>query len=124
MGDPKAKLPKGVATGTPVVSGANQTGYSLVTRGWTPNKTSILLWGDYIQIGYRLYSVTDAVNTDVNGDATLPIWPPLRDLPADGVTIVTRACKGLFRLKPEADSKSSVNVGLYGLTALSIREAL
>jgi hypothetical protein len=122
LGDPKAKLPKGCASGTPVVNGGGQSGYSLSTRGWTPNTVSVLLFGDYIQIGYRLYKVVDAVNSDSEGNATLSIWPPLRDLPTDGETIQTRNCKGLFKLK-NTSNKRSTNAGSYGITALDIREA-
>jgi len=123
FGDPKAVLPKGPATGSPVVSGAGQTGYSLVTRGWTPSVTSIMLPGDYIQVGYRLYKVVRPVNSDSSGDATMTVWPNLRDAPADGVAIQTRNCKGLFRLMTGKGNKNSVNVGAYGFAGLSITEA-
>jgi hypothetical protein len=123
LGDPKAALPKGSALGTPLVSGAGQTGYSLVTRGWVPSTTSILLTGDLIQIGYRLYKVLDAVNSDGSGNATLSVWPNLRDQPADGTTIITRNCKGLFRLSAPSGNKFSTNVGNYGLSGFSVREA-
>ena len=139
IGDPKAKKPKGSVPvpvsvpapgrlhgllNVPMVSGAGQTGYSLSTRGWTPNAENILLFGDFIQVGLRLYKVTDVVNADGSGDATLPVWPPVRDLPADGSAIITRGCRGLFRLKAASGNKHSVNVGLYGLSGFPIREAI
>ena len=124
LGDPKANLPKGKASGTPLVNGANQTGYSLASHGWTANKFGILLPGDYLQIGYRLYRVTASVNSDGSGNATIPLWPNLRDLPADGTAIVTRNCKGLFRLAANSGNKFSVNPGSYGLSGFKIREAL
>ena len=124
MGDPKAAIPKGIATGSPVVNGASQTGYSLSTRGWTANTVGILLPGDYISIGYRLYRVTASVNSDGSGNATVPVWPNLRDQSADGTTITTRNCKGLFRLAANSGNKFSVNPGAYGLSGFKIREAL
>jgi hypothetical protein len=124
IGDPKARLPKGCALGTPVVNGSNQSGYSIVTRGWQPNTRSILMFGDFIQIGYRLYKLTDTVDADGDGDATLPIWPPLREQPPDGSGIITRNCKGLFRLKNANGNKHSTNVGTYGFSGFAIREAL
>lgn len=124
LGDPKAVLPKGIATGTPVVNGANQTGYSLSTRGWTSNTVGILLPGDCLQIGYRLYRVTASVTSDGSGNATLPLWPNLRDLPADGTTIVTRNCRGLFRLAANNGNTFSVNPGAYGVTGIRFREAI
>jgi hypothetical protein len=128
MGDPRAKFPKGTATGTPVVSGAAQTGYSLVTRGWTANVVGLLLPGDYISIAngsiYRLYRVTASVNSDGSGNCTIPVWPNLRDQPADGTTIITRNCVGLFRLASNNGNKFSVNPGAYGVNAISFREAI
>jgi hypothetical protein len=125
LGDPRAKLPKGftVETDVPLVNGGSQSGYSLATRGWTAGMKSILLPNDYISIGYRMYSVTDVVDADSSGHATLPVWPPLRETPADGAAIVTRGCKGLFRLK-SADNKDSVNPGAYGFSGFAIKEAL
>jgi hypothetical protein len=123
LGDPKRTTPKGAATGTPKVNGASQTGYNLLTKGWTASVSNILLQGDFIQIGYRLYSIMDAVNSDATGLATLHIWPNLRDLPADGTTITTTNCKGLFRLASNTN-KWSTNAGNYGVTAFQIREAI
>ena len=124
IGDPKAALPKGVASGAPVVSGAGQTGYSLVTSGWTPETLSILLPGDLIQVGYRAYKVMDVVSTDNSGNATLAIWPNLRDQPQDGAPIKTRNCAGLFTLKNNSGNKFSTNAGNYGLAGFAIKEAL
>lgn len=124
LGDPKGKRPKGPALGMPLVSGAGQTGYSVATSGWKASVTGILLPGDYLQIGYRLYKVRDSVSSDSSGNATIPIWPNLRDQPADQVKVVTRACKGVFRLRAADPVKSSVNVGSYGVTAFNVREAV
>jgi hypothetical protein len=124
LGDPKAVLPKGPALGSPVVSGAAQTGYSLITRGWSPSIISNLLPGDYIQIGYRMYKILVAANSDSSGDATLSIWPNLRDQPADGTVIKTKNCKCLFRLKANNGNKFSTNPGSYGFTGFAIKEAI
>jgi hypothetical protein len=123
LGDPKAALPKGNPSGTPVVNGAGQTGYSLVTNGWKPSTYRLLLTGDNIQIGYRLYRVLDQVNSDSSGNATLNVWPNLRDQPVSGAPIIVSNCKGLFRLAKNTGNKFSTNVGNYGLTGFSIREA-
>lgn len=98
LGDPSAKTPAGSATGTPLVKGASQTGKSLITDGWTPSITNILKAGDYIQIGNRLYkNLTDATSNG-SGEATLDIFPRLRESPADNASIITSNCKGEFRL--------------------------
>lgn len=124
LGDPTASTPKGVASGAPVVAGAGQTGYSLVTRGWTHSIPNILTTGDYIQIGYRLYRLTDNASSDASGNATLSIWPNLRDLPADGTAIITRNCKGLMRLAQNQGNSYSTTPALYGVTGLKFREAI
>ena len=84
---------KGVATGTPLVNGATQTGSSLVTDGWTNSTTGILKAGDVFTIA-GVYSVNPVsgdstgvlqefvVTADANsgsstGPATLAIYPPI-----------------------------------------------
>lgn len=124
IGDPRAVLPKGSAMGAPVVNGAIQTGYTLSTRGWTASQSNALLIGDFVQVGYRLYKITAVANSDSSGHATLNVWPNLRDLPADGTTVITRNCKGLFRLAQTTGNKWSTNPAVYGFTGLQIREAI
>lgn len=97
LGDLSAKTPRGTAGGTPLVNGANQTGQTLVTDGWS-NSQTVLKAGDYIQIGQRLYKVLDDVTSDGSGNATFSIWPRLRESPSDNATIITSNCVGLFRL--------------------------
>jgi hypothetical protein len=122
LGDPKRKRPKGVASGTPLVSGGGQTGYSLVTNGWEPSLGGLLLDGDDIQIGYRRYTITQSASSDSSGNATLSIWPNLRDQPANGTAILVANCKGIFRLAQGQGNTFSSNVGSDGVTALKIRE--
>lgn len=98
LGDPLATLPQGAATGTPLVNGGSQTGKILVTDGWNPSVTNILKAGDYIQIANRLYKIMQDVSSDGSGNASLDIFPRLRESPADNTSIVTVSPKGLFRL--------------------------
>lgn len=98
LGDPLGASPRGVATGTPLVNGASQTGQTLVTDGWTPSTTGILKAGDYIQVGTSLHKVLADANSDIGGNATLDIWPRLRSSPADNAAITVSNTVGLFRL--------------------------
>jgi hypothetical protein len=123
LGDPKAAIPKGNPQGTPVINGAGQTGYSLVTNGWTPSKFRLLMVGDNLQIGNRLYRVLDTVNSDSGGNATINLWPNLRDQPVSGAPLILHNAKGLFRLATSTGNKFSTNVGNYGFTGFAIREA-
>ncbi|SRR5579884_686123 len=101
LGDPNGKTPLGIATGTPLVNGSNQTGKVLATKGWTPSIAGILKAGDYLQIGSgattRLYKAMKDANSDASGNCVVDVWPSIRDLPADGAAIVTSSAKGTFR---------------------------
>jgi hypothetical protein len=102
IGDPLGKIPAGAASGQPVVaagSGLNAVGaVALQTRGWTANIYRQLMPGDYIQVGVRFYQIMAQVNADPSGNATLAIWPSLRETPADGTAISLVNPVGVFRL--------------------------
>jgi hypothetical protein len=114
------KTAKGAASGTPLVNGASQAGKTLVTDGWTISITGILKAGDFIQLSSgstsRLHMTLKDVNSDGAGNATLDLWPRLRESPADNSAIVVASPKGLFHLiTPQ--SKWDLDVAyLYGLT--------
>lgn len=103
-GDPNylAQGARGLATGSPLVKGAAQTGNTLIVDGLANNLTGWLLKGDYIQIGAgtsaRLYQVAADVNTNGSGEATLTIYPALRSSPADNAAVVVNGAVGCFRL--------------------------
>lgn len=78
--------------GTPLSNGVNQTGSSIVTDGWTANKTGLLKKGDiitfanvravnpvsYADLGVlQQFVVTADVNSDATGNATIPISPAI-----------------------------------------------
>ena len=78
--------------GTPRVNGANQSGGSLITNGWTASITNLLTAGDVftvaavnainpqnrISIGELAnFVVTANVNSDSGGNATIPIAPAI-----------------------------------------------
>ncbi len=96
FGDYLTATPQGAATGTPLVNGANQTGFSLITDGWS-NSTAILKKGDWIQINTALYRILNDVSSDGSGNATLDVWPHLKSH-ANNTAITTASCKGIFRL--------------------------
>lgn len=127
LGDPNGAIPRGVATGTPLVKGAGQTGNELITDGWTFNTTKILKAGDYIQLGTaasaRLYKVLDDVNSDSSGNATLTLYPDLRSAPADNAPITATNAKGNFRLSSSSAAWDISEAQTYGIT-FGAREAL
>jgi hypothetical protein len=100
LGDPSKKKPCGRPAGIPLVNGTNAAASTVLnTRGWRISTNRLLMPRDYIQIGYRLYNVISApVNSDSSGNATITLWPSLREQVTDGTPIVTVNCTGLFRL--------------------------
>ncbi len=128
-GDPAYLLngPAGVATGTPTVNGASQTGNSLITAGWTASQTGIVKAGDYIQFdnstgGRELHMVVADVNSDGAGAATLTIEPAIRVAPNNAAAITIAGAKAQFRLSDD-DSAWSGRAPLIGAVSFSAVEA-
>lgn len=98
LGDPLAATPRGTAPGAPKVKGGSNQGSTLDTDGWTAGQTGILLKGDYIQIDVNLYKVLNDVDSNGSGEATLDVFPMLRQAYADNTAITTSSAKGIWRL--------------------------
>lgn len=128
LGDPTAKTPKGIATGTPLVDATQSAGgRTLATKGWTTSTAGILKAGDMIDFGAgdsrRLHRVLADANSDGAGKATLDIWPALRDAVAGDTAIGTANCKGTFRLADNRRSWDVAEAQNYGLSFSAV-EAL
>lgn len=126
IGDTSTKVPRGVATGTPLVKGGSQVGEDLVTDGWTAGVTGILKADDWIQLGSgstaRLHKVLVDANSNGSGEATLTLWPSISQaaVPADNSAIVTSFPKGVFMLTTDGIDYD-VNVAhLRGLSVSAI----
>ncbi|MGH6719588.1 MAG: hypothetical protein ACREER_09750 [Alphaproteobacteria bacterium] len=116
--DPDAKTPRGVATGTPLVNGAGQTGNALVTDGWTPTVTNILRAGDYISLALptqRLYQVVEDASSDGSGNATLSIEPALRESPNNNAALTTTNPFTLFRLTSNEVMWNTDEMSVFGV---------
>lgn len=98
LGDPDGSIPRGVATGTPLVNGSGQTGQDLNIKGWTPSTVGIMKAGDYIQVENNLYMVLQDVDSDVGGDATVSLFPKIRVAHPDSSSVVVNNTQGHFRL--------------------------
>lgn len=127
LGDTAGKKPRGIATGSPVVNGAGQTGNELLTTGWSASISGILLAGDYIQIGAgssaRLHKVLDDASSNVSGQATLLLWPSLRSSPANSAPIITSNTVGVFRLASNEMAWTIGEAMNYGVT-IAAREVI
>lgn len=123
-GDPAAKVARGIATGTPLVNGADQAGAALITDGWTPSTSGILLAGDYIAYdtasGRSLHILTADVNSDGGGNATLPIAPSIRVAPANNATIIVSAPTCVMMLANDLFDWSVDQALVYGLAFAAV----
>ena len=101
----------GAYAGTGKVNGANQTGSSLVTNGWTGGITGLLAVGDVFTLtgvhavnpknrqstgSLQNFVVVTAANSDSNGNSTISIYPAITTTgpyqtvdvsPANGATV-------------------------------------
>ena len=123
--DQCATTPQGVATGTPLVNGAQGSmSNTLATKGWTHNVTGILLAGDYIQLGtgtaQRLYKVLTDADSDSSGNATFDIFPTLREGVTDSQPLTIQNCMGTFRL---AQNDRERRPTTHGSTVLILRRS-
>jgi len=119
LSDPAYKGAQGTASGTPLVNGAQSPmATSLNTKGWTPSSFRLLLPGDYLQVGNRLHRVLDVVNSDASGNASITIWPSLRDAVTDGQAINLNNPQGLFRL---ANNRRSLTADETLLSAVTLK---
>lgn len=123
MGDPVGKAAQGTPTGTPKIKGAGQqASKSIVTDGWTAN-TLILKAGDYIQLGTNLHKVLQNVTSSSTGEATIDIFPRVRDALTDNADIVVANTKGTWRMAGNGFSWDIGEAQIYGIS-FECREAL
>jgi hypothetical protein len=112
LGDPLNIATQGTITGTYAVSGANQSGFSLVTSGG-----SGLQVGDWIQVNVPGMSIGYLYRVISVSGGTLGIYPSLRVSP-----IIVANTQGLWRLKTNQRKWSVKETKMYGIT-LDCREA-
>lgn len=100
--DPDYFGPRGVATGSPVVDGADQVGNSLAIKGFTPGVTGILKRGDRISLGsgasLRLYRIVSDADSDGAGKVTVDIWPYLRGSPVNEAPVEVSTVGTVFMI--------------------------
>ena len=127
-----ARKPFGVArniVSNPQVSGIGQTGQSLNISNCPIDTVGYLKAGSSIQLGSglssRLHVVLQDVDIDGSGNASMFLWPKIRnaDAPIDGSNIILNDAKGLFRLKSNTQD-FPIDVGGFSGFSFSCREAL
>ncbi len=123
IGDPLGVKPLGNPSGTPVCSGITAAmSTTLTTRGWTPLRGNLLLPGDYIQLGYRLHRVAGVtpIQSDSSGNASIEIWPSVREATTDGQTITLTNTTGLFRLQDNNRDWTARETKVFGISFKAI----
>lgn len=122
----RPSTPLGVATGTPLMNGASQTGRTIATDGWTNSVTGIVKAGDFFSLGSagstRLHQVVQDANSNGSGQANLEIWPRLRSSPADNAPLTFVNPKGIWRLK--APFAYTIELAMQFGISVSLTEAL
>ena len=108
LSDTLGSKPHGKALGLGVVDGADQTGDTLLTKGWLANQSQLFMAGDMISIDDRIYDILEDVHSDTLGGASLKLWPRVAGALADASSIKTKA-RGVFRLKDFPEHGWSVN---------------
>lgn len=127
--DPAHATAQGTLLGTPIISGANQTGNTLVTTGWTPGTAPILAIGDYIgwttaNGGREMHKVGTAAtaggtllyNAGVYdsggygyGEASIDIVPEIRESPTNGTALLVTNVRCVMRLKGDEEAAWDVD---------------
>lgn len=125
LSDPDYKTPLGVGGGTPLVNGAGQTGTSLNIDGCPANTLRWLRAGDYFSLGDELKRLTDDVNINGSGQATLNFESRIRISPADNFAVVINQPKSKMRLVDDSQlSFVSDRNGLYSEKTFTCFEAI
>ena len=95
--------PLGVATGAPTVRVAG-LGASLAVQGWTANTAGILRAGSYIGINGELKKLSQTIDSDGAGYATIQFEPPLRATAPVGAPLILSKPTALFILTGDGQS--------------------
>jgi len=105
---------QGSPAGTPLVNGADQTGRSLVTNGWS-NSIAIFKAGDYLKIAGndKVYMVTADVSSNGSGEASIAIEPALVASPANDAAITHSSVPFTVALRAGVQEFATGTTGLF-----------
>lgn len=105
-----------------LINGASQTGQTVTTDGWASNTADLLKAGDYIEFSSRLYKVLSNVDSDASGNASIDVWPSIREV-SDNEDIIISSPSTTFRLTSDQIEYSIDLAMKYGIK-FSATEAL
>ena len=108
---------RGVGTGTLTINGSGQSGANLVCSTTGTLIIGYVKAGDYVSFNNELHMVAADANSDVSGNITIKIAPPIRKPTINNDNIdYTSPVNGVFMLA----SKSGWSNELAGLSSFSI----
>ena len=118
-----ANTPRGIPGGPVLINGPSQLGKTVNIKGMAAT-TGTFLAGDFISFGVsveRLYKVIKNATADGSGQATLDIWPRLKEATTDNDPVTATNPKGVFRLAgaPEWNVNNAKHYGIQ-FRAISI----
>ena len=119
IGDQDRKTIQGVATGTILVNGANQTGNAINLDGFANSTNNVFKAGDYIQINSYLYMISANVNSNSSGEATVYVEPSLRsgiEVINDNTTVIYTNTTTVMRLDSNELNWDTNKVSVYGIS--------
>jgi hypothetical protein len=106
----------------PRVNGGSQTGKSLnviMSDTGAQANTLLMLKGDYIQLGtgtaQRAYKLLNDITTDGSQNATMDLFPRLRESPAANTPIYWYDARGNFRLQDNVNGWDLDEASIYGV---------
>jgi len=104
----------GSPAGTPLVNGADQTGRTIVTDGWS-NSIVIFKAGDYLKFANhdKVYAVTVDASSSGAGAATIAIEPALITSPATDSAITYTSVPFTVALTSRVQEFSTGTTGLF-----------
>lgn len=128
----------GTYGGTPLVNGANQTGSSLITDGWTVTTTTLNIGDTFTIAGVysvnlqsrrstgqlRMFRVVAATVTDGAGNSTITIDPPITpsgqfqtvsNVPADNAAITVTGASGAISVQGLAFHRDAMTLATADL---------
>lgn len=109
--------------GSPKVNGGGQTGATLNLKNFAVSTSNVLLAGDFLQVGDELKQVLTDTSSNGSGYATVDIYPPLRESPANDANVILDNPKGLFRLASNKRQWTLSPGDIFTNISFNIREA-
>ena len=120
------KAAHGAGGGTPLVNGADQSGTSLVTDGWTASAAVRMKAGDCFTVAGLdvLFRATADISSDGSGNATITIEPPIvaGSSPANNAALTIASATLTAVILDYTDSTAGPDEFIGGLS-VTFREA-